>query len=252
MSLGWLMATLFGRRTRCAEHGLRESSWTYATALTVARALITSVIFVLAVLWRSHEWLLIALGMSMCADFLDGFIARTGRTETVLGAQLDGMADRLATTFVIAGVLTMDHGASTAIVAGLVWLQFGVVDQFLTSQFLRFGLWSPDHFYAIEETVWQLNWSPPAKLASNLPIVLLAIGSWCIWPAAALASALIALRLAVYPAMRAQARARIKEQGLAYTAPLSIEAEPVSGDIQARRLSASDETSLPPVYARGR
>lgn len=252
MSVGRLMATLFGRRTRRAADEFREKSWTLATGLTVGRAVITSAVFILAIVWRSHEWLLIALGMSMGADFLDGFVARSKRAETVLGAQLDGLADRLATTFVVAGVLAVDHSVVTVVVAGLVWLQFGVVDQFLTSQFLRFGLWSPDHFYAIDETVWRLNWSPPAKLASNLPIALLAVGAWCVWPAAVLAVSLVALRLVAYPAMRVQAQIRIKEKDLAHKVPPTIAAESSSCDIEVRRQTIRDEPSRPPpAYAGG-
>ena len=210
-----LWKTLFGRRERKAPTKDRERVWTGATALTVGRATVAGGIFVYAIIASSPTLLLVALAVSMLLDFFDGFLARSMESETILGAQLDGLADRLAAAFVITGVISMRGDAATVIAAVAVWTQFGLVDQFLTGQFLRFGLWSPDHFYAIDERVWRDNWSPPAKLASNLPILFLAVGSWARWGALAMSLALIALRLRSYPAIRAKATALIEEKGLA-------------------------------------
>jgi hypothetical protein len=215
MNLAGLWKTLFGRRVRKAPTKDRERVWTGATALTVARATVAGVIFVYAIIAGSPTLLLVALSVSMLLDFFDGFLARSMQSETIFGAQLDGLADRLAAAFVITGAISMRGDAATVVVALAVWAQFGLVDQFLTGQFLRFGLWSPDHFYAIDERVWRDNWSPPAKLASNLPILFLALGSWPIWGAFALSLALITLRLRSYPTIRAKATAMIEEKGLA-------------------------------------
>lgn len=225
MRLNGLTRILFGRRSRTAEDQRREQIWTVATTLTLFRAIVTSAIFVSAIAMHWYPGVLIGLSVSMSVDFLDGIAARSRSTETILGAQLDGLADRLAVIFVLAGVVLMRGQAPTIVVAACVWLQFGVVDQFLSSQFLRFDLWSPDHFYAIDEQVWRWNWSPQAKLASNTPIILLAVGSWCVWPAALLSIALVALRLPIYMRIRKQAEERIGEQGLA-KATARVEREP--------------------------
>lgn len=212
-----LGTTLFGRRQRRAKDGDREQVLTIATALTVSRASATSVLFVLAIARHSYLLLLVALGLSMLVDFLDGFVARSKKKETILGAQLDGLADRLAALFVIIGVIKMRGGAETVAAATVVWLQFGIVDQLLTSQFLRFGLWSPDHFYAIDEKVWRRNWSSGAKLASNLPVAMLAVGSWLIWPALVLSAFLVVWRLPGYSLIRDQALT-LEERNLAQIA----------------------------------
>jgi phosphatidylglycerophosphate synthase len=221
-----LWSTLFGRRSRTAPDRLRERAWTFATALTGMRAATTSAIFIWALISGSRTLLLVGLGTSMVVDFADGLVARSSHKETVIGAQLDGLADRLATVFVIAGAIAMSPGAGAVAVSSLVWLQFGIVDGFLSSQFLRFGLWSPDHFYAIDERAWRLNWSPLAKLASNLPIALLAVGSWLLWPAAALSVVLIPLRISCYPAIKRAAQRQLLELHHAYSPRVTGEPQP--------------------------
>ena len=246
MSFGSLASLLFGRRRRHADDKLREQVCTFANGLTVLRACVTSVIFVLAIVLGSHPLLLSALAISMLMDFLDGFAARSSERETLLGAQLDGLADRLAAVFVVVGVISMHPGAQTIVAAALVWFQFGVVDQFLTSQFLRFGLWSPDHFYEIDERVWWRNWSPLAKLASNTPIALLALGSWLIWPALALALLLIVFRLRAYPAIRDHAE-QLPELRLAYEPRLRARARSLGPDSSLRRAPGAEEYAAKPL-----
>jgi CDP-diacylglycerol--glycerol-3-phosphate 3-phosphatidyltransferase len=222
VTLRGLQSLLFARRERRAEDHRREQILTLATVLTTLRGCVTSAIFVIAIVSRSHSDLLIALAISMFLDFFDGIAARLRDRETILGAQMDGLADRLAAFFVVVAVVSMRGQAYTVIVAAAVWFQFGVVDQFLSAQFLRFGLWSPDHVYAVDEKTWSLNWSPQAKFASNLPIALLAIGGWCIWPALALSVSLVILRLYAYGAIRVQAVKRIPELHLTCPNPPPI------------------------------
>jgi phosphatidylglycerophosphate synthase len=207
MSARSLWRIAFGRRVREAPDELREQVVTWANGLTLARAAIATTILLVAVVEQSHDLLLAGLAFSMVFDFLDGQVARRYERETVFGAQLDGIADRIATALVAAGIVSMDPGLPTAIAATAVWIQFGVVDQLLTSQFLRFGLWSPDHFYYLGkphgERVWRWNWSAAAKLASNLPIVVLALGPP--WAAFAMSAVLVAARLPCYRSIRALA-----------------------------------------------
>jgi len=208
---------LFGKRERNADSERREALFTIATCLTALRALGAGTLFVTALVNDSSELLLIALGVSMFFDFVDGFVARSSDAETVFGAQLDGLADRMAAAFVIAGACSMRGDTATWIAAGLVWLQFGVLDHLLSSQFLRFGLWSPDHFYVIDQRVWRMNWSSLAKLASNLPVALLALGATTSWIAAGLALSLIVVRIPSYHAVSRQA-VRLDEFYLAASA----------------------------------
>jgi phosphatidylglycerophosphate synthase len=220
MSWHSVVEALFGRRKLVAEDDKREAVWTIATALTLIRATVTTAIFIVAIDGRSRALLLIALGISMLVDFCDGFAARSRFSNTTLtGAQFDGAADRLAALFVVVGAVVLEPDDLVIATASLVALQFVIVDLFLTNQFLRFGLWSPDHFYVIDERTWRLNWSSLAKLASNLPIALLAFGGWCVWLAGAVSVVLVAIRLPSYERIRVQATLRLRELGLARDPP---------------------------------
>lgn len=214
MPVRTLWGYFFGRRTLRAEAQMREQVLTPANALTFARAIGSVAILVIAIVRASDDLLLIGLAFSMVLDFVDGQIARGLKRETILGAQLDGAADRITAALVAAGVVSINGGAELIVAATLVWIQFGVVDQFLTSQFLRFGLWSPDHFYELGkpwgEEIWRRNWSALAKLASNLPIVLLAFRIW--WAAALVSVILIVLRVPGYMGIRALARDRLETE----------------------------------------
>jgi hypothetical protein len=180
--LSALQRCFIERRVVRAEPSVKEAVWSVANAITLGRAVISSAVFVLALVIGSHLLLLAAVGVSMVGDTLDGLVARALREETALGAQLDVLADRMATLFVMLGALSIGRGGWLVAAACVgVWVQHGVVDQLLAGQFLRFGLWSPDHFHAIDEGVWRRNWSSWAKMASCLPVALLAVGGGVCW-----------------------------------------------------------------------
>jgi hypothetical protein len=215
----FILRLLFGRHARLAPDQFRERIGTAATMLTVFRALLTSSLFIAAIVNDSRVLLVVALSLSMLLDTVDGHVARARHAETVFGAQIDGLADRLAATFVFVGVASMHTDTLTLIVGSVIWIQFGVIDQFLSNQFLRFGLWSPDHFYAVDEVAWRWNWSPYAKAASNAPIWMFAIGSWGVWVALIFSLSLIAIRVRQYPVISRQSLSLIQEYGLAQVKP---------------------------------
>ncbi len=141
----------------------------------------------------------IGLALSWGADVADGHLARKMERESVLGAQLDALADRVTVLTVAVGSVVLADGSLVAMIAAtLVWVQFGVVDQLLFGQFLRFGLWTPDEFHLRHVTVWWLNWSTPAKLVSGMPAGLIALGGPAAFAAMAIAVALIVVRLGCY------------------------------------------------------
>jgi CDP-diacylglycerol---glycerol-3-phosphate 3-phosphatidyltransferase len=210
-------AALFERRSREAPDEMRDTVWTVATGITLARATISTSILVFAAFERVHWLLLAGFGVSMALDVLDGHVARARREETILGAQLDGLADRLAALLVLAGTVYLTPTPEVAVAAGIVWLQYGSVEQLLNGQFLRFGLWSPDHFYEESRWVWWLNWSAPAKVASGAPLLLIALGAWA--AAAAASLLLIAMRIPCYAGILAAARSMPETRPLAEEGP---------------------------------
>jgi phosphatidylglycerophosphate synthase len=199
--------TPFGRRYRNADPFDRERAWTAATAITLLRAVLCSGLVVLAVARSSTSFMLIALVTNMVLDTLDGEVARRRRLETILGAQLDGAVDRLIVVLVVLTAVSVRDTAASALLGVIVCVQFAGVDHILSTQFLRFGLWSPDHFFVIDERVWSANWSPLAKLVSNVPILLFTVSEHSAWAALPVACAIIAVHARSYRRVRELARA---------------------------------------------
>lgn len=187
---------LVQRRVHRSPPRAKEALDSWANALTLTRAAVVTAVLVLAILEDSRGLLLMGLIASWIGDICDGGLARRAGRETVIGAQLDGFADRLTAVFVIAGALVLADGWTIALVAAAVaWVQFGVLDHLLSVQFLRFDLWSADEFHRVDDRVWLVNWSPIAKMASGVPLLLLALGGAFAWPASVLALMLVVLRL---------------------------------------------------------
>lgn len=229
---------LFGRRRRNAPDHLRDQVWTLATLLTLARGALSLAILLAAIAERSQALLLLGLTVSMSLDVLDGYIARKRRAETILGAQLDGVADRLTALLVLAGALYMSPGTEAVVVASLVWAQYGMVEQLLNGQFLRFGLWSPDHFYEASEPIWLLNWSGLGKAVSGVPVILVALGVW--WPAGAVALAMIAAKVACYPSIARAAR-RLPELRHPESEDATVTDDEQAAEVQGLRVDRAED-----------
>lgn len=249
MTLRALWNTLFGRRWLRAKPGYREKVLTIASVLTVFRACASGALLIVAIASDSRTLLLVGLAVSLLLDFADGTVARFRGAVTTFGAQLDGHADRLAALLVVIGVVILDGDALTVAAAVVVWVQFGIVDGFLANQYLRFGLWSPDHFHQVDERVWRENWSAGAKLASNMTMVLLAAGGPATSAALVLAVALVVMRLVSYQGVRYEARQ------LAETPYAERSASPPT--VNPRRVGQAAEmpedapgTGLPRIIAR--
>ncbi|HEX5851983.1 MAG TPA: CDP-alcohol phosphatidyltransferase family protein [Solirubrobacteraceae bacterium] len=183
------------RREHRSDPEWKHARWSYANGLTAGRTVIAVSLLGLAIYDSSHHLLVLGLAMSWLGDMVDGHVARAYRCETVLGAQVDGLADRLTAMLVVIGSIGVAHGSTLAVAAGLtVWLQFGVLDHALSAQFLRFDRWSPDEFHLDDEDAWRMNWAPLAKIVSNIPVGLLAFGGVATWGALAGAAMLFVVR----------------------------------------------------------
>ncbi|HEX2070292.1 MAG TPA: CDP-alcohol phosphatidyltransferase family protein [Thermoleophilaceae bacterium] len=188
-----------------------EDVWTAPNTLTYTRLLIAVSILALGVHLDSPAVFLAGLIISWTADLADGHLARKTSRETLFGAQLDALADRTTVLVVLVGSVVLADGSATSVIAAaLVWLQFGTVDHMLFAQFLRFPrfpLWTPDEFHLVDERVWWLNWSMPAKFASGVSVGLAALGGPAAYGAMALALALVVVRLACYSVITQAAEA---------------------------------------------
>ena len=169
-----------------------ERVGTPATMVTGVRTVLAVVLAGLAVTERDLSLLVASLAVYWVGDMLDGFVARTLRHETRIGAVLDILCDRFC---------------AAAFYLGLVWLQpehtwpvlvylaeFMVIDCFLSLAFLAWPLRSPNYFHVVDRTIWLWNWSKPAKAANSaLFAVLLLVTGWT-WLALCIACALTVVK----------------------------------------------------------
>jgi CDP-diacylglycerol--glycerol-3-phosphate 3-phosphatidyltransferase len=196
---GWPLSAL----TRCRRHRTplhrKERVASLANGLTLVRLIATIALLSTAIYVGSSALLLIGLLGSWLFDTVDGHVARSRECETVFGAQFDAAVDRVTVLLAVLGSTVLSGGHPGVIAAAaIVWLQYGVADQVLFAQFLRFELWTPDEFHEVDESVWLVSWSQLAKIVSGTPTAALAIGGVIAYCGAALAFALIVVRLVCY------------------------------------------------------
>jgi CDP-diacylglycerol--glycerol-3-phosphate 3-phosphatidyltransferase len=163
--------------------------------ITLARLVGSLVFFVLAVLRQNPLYNYIGLGIHWAGDFSDGFYARRFRQETVLGAEIDIIADRVETLFFFLNFL---HARPWLFLpVALYLLDFAFVDFYLSNQFRAYGLISPNYFHKVDRRVYLWNFSPAGKFANSTVVTLALIflpPGW--WPLpAALACILIGIKL---------------------------------------------------------
>lgn len=147
--------------------------WTWANGVTVIRCVGGLILLSIAAVTQAESWNIAGLLVYWSLDSLDGFLARRLNQETRLGAQMDILADRLLAAFFYLNFLATHP---TLIVPVVLFLfEFMGLDHYLSNQFMRWPIRSPNYFYEIDPVIWRLNWSLPAKMlnAGLITIVLL-------------------------------------------------------------------------------
>jgi phosphatidylglycerophosphate synthase len=138
-------------------------------------------------------WLLaVAYAVYWLGDMLDGWAARRLHQETRLGAVFDIVSDRACTSILCAGLIAWRPGI--AVEAVLFFASFMVADALLSLAFLCWPIMTPNHFGRVDDIVYRLNWSPPAKALNTAGVVLLALAGQ-LWPALALTAVVLAVKL---------------------------------------------------------
>jgi len=174
--------------------------------ITLARLAGSLVFFVLAVLRQNPVFNYIGLGIHWLGDFSDGYYARLFRQETVLGAEIDIIADRVETLFFFLNFLHVRPWLFLPVTLYLI--DFAFVDFYLSNQFRAFGLISPNYFYEVDRRVYRWNFSPAGKFANStvvtLALIFLPAGWW--WCPAILACILIGIKLCSIDILRRKRR----------------------------------------------
>lgn len=175
---------------------------TWANAVTAIRTVACCVMFAVAAADNSAAWNVAGLITFWLLDIADGWLARRLHQETRLGAQFDILADRLLVALFYMNHLSWHHDLILPIALFLV--QFMLLDHYLSNQFLRFDLVSPNYFHRVDRIIWLLNWSAPAKLANTALVTTLLVAVRAPGWATAATLALVAVK--VYSLRRLLAR----------------------------------------------
>jgi CDP-diacylglycerol--glycerol-3-phosphate 3-phosphatidyltransferase len=183
-----------------------DAFFSIPSAITLARLAGSLVFFVLAVLRQNPLYNYIGLGIHWAGDFSDGFYARRFHQETVAGAEIDIIADRVETLFFFLNFLHVRPWLFLPVTLYLV--DFAFVDFYLSNQFRAFGLISPNYFYKVDRRVYDWNFSPVGKFANStvvtLALIFLPAGWWGL--PAVLACILIAIKLSSIDILRRKRR----------------------------------------------
>ncbi len=159
---------------------VRETWLTWAHLVTAIRIASALACFVTAALAASEAWNCAGLGLYWLLDVADGSVARALRQETRIGAQVDILSDRLLIGSFYANYLRWHPGMAIPIAMHL--LQFVVLDQYLSHQFMRWPCLSPNYFYEVDRPIWTWNWSPAGKIANGALVTgAILVAAWAGW-----------------------------------------------------------------------
>ena len=144
---------------------LRETWMTWANLATSIRLVAGLVIFGYAAVERDETWNFVGLGVYWVLDVVDGYLARRFDQETRIGAQFDILADRVLVAFFYLNYVTIYP--ELIVPVAMFLFQFMAIDHFLSNQFMRWPIKSPNYFYNVDRTIWLWNWSAAAKLLNS-------------------------------------------------------------------------------------
>lgn|GEM_PF-345420 len=141
--------------------------------ITLVRLLASMPFFVIALTTQREVYNFIGLGIHWAGDWLDGLWARKFSQETILGAEIDIIADRVEMLFFFLNFLYFNPHLYVPIV--LFILDFAFVDFYLSYQFVKFDIISPNYFYKVDRRVYLLNFTRSAKSINSSLVALLLI-----------------------------------------------------------------------------
>jgi CDP-diacylglycerol--glycerol-3-phosphate 3-phosphatidyltransferase len=174
-------------------HAGPEPWRTWANLVTLVRAVAGLALFAVAAALGSEPLNFIGLAVYWVLDIADGAVARALRQETRLGAQLDILADRLLCFFFYFNYMSWHPGVIVPV--SLFMFQFAFLDHFLSNQFIRWPILSPNYFHAVDRVVWALNWTGPAKVVNGALMLCLLVGAQAVWVASAFSIVMMGVKV---------------------------------------------------------
>lgn len=170
-----------------------DSWWTWPNLVTIVRTLGTVVLTGLA-LWLSSELLLfVGLGVYWLGDMADGALARLLKQETRTGAMFDILSDRLCVAMFY--VTYAGFHPDMIIPIAVFLINFMLIDNQLSLAYTKWPILSPNYFYAVDRTIYKLNWSPLAKSTNtSLFLIVVVLTEWW-WLASLVALFFLGIKL---------------------------------------------------------
>ena len=150
-----------------------RSFYSEANILTLLRLAFSLFFFTLAVLKSNPTYNFIGLAVHLIGDYLDGLCARTLKQETILGAEIDLIADRVEALFFYVNFIYFRPAMYVPV--AIYMIDYAFVDFYLSYQFIKYGIISPNYFYKVDKTVYLLNYSPVGKFCNSTVVVLMLI-----------------------------------------------------------------------------
>ena len=88
--------------------------------LTYFRILAAPIIFLLVTLYSNYGWALILFLFASVSDYWDGYLARKYKLESIFGAVLDPIADKILLTFIILALSLELSSPLVAFIGGVI------------------------------------------------------------------------------------------------------------------------------------
>lgn len=145
-----------------------ENTFSIPNVITLMRFVGSMVFFALALVKMNLTYNYIGLVIHWIGDVADGNYARFFKQETIFGAEIDIIADRVE--FLFFYIIFLVFHPELALPIALFVINFAFIDFYLSYQFLKFDLISINYFYKVDQTVHKLNFSLIAKPANTVVI----------------------------------------------------------------------------------
>ncbi len=170
-----------------------EDLRTWANAVTLVRTIGGLVLFSVAAFKHNAAWNFAGLALYWALDVFDGYLARALNQETRFGAQMDILSDRFLVAFFYLNYLAMYP--ELAVIIALFLFEFMVLDHYLSNQFMRWPILSPNYFYVVDRTIWRLNWSVPGKFLNTGLVTILVLATKSAWPVLPVLAGLVCVKI---------------------------------------------------------
>ncbi len=119
------------------------------------------------------NYLTLGILVFVAGDILDGFLARRLGQESISGAILDIIADRIYYPFYY--FLLSVFFPEILPISVLFFISFNFLDLYLSLQFLRFNIPSINYFWKVDGSIYNYNFSPFGKFANSGILLILSI-----------------------------------------------------------------------------